>query len=266
MPELRNAMEIFKLLPGSNCRRCLAPTCLAFAAAAFKGDRRLSDCPFLDSATLDQCQASSPQRQSMEQEFEKVLEPLKNKISAVDFPSSTARLGASLQGGQLVIKSLGKDFLVSPDGSVVSACHVHSWITLPLLTYIVSCSGKRLSGKWIPFRELKDGVSWGPLFADQFEKPLKQIADNNADLFETMIHVFSGRPESPPVNADIAIALQLLPRLPILICYWKAEDGIESSLRTLVDSTAEDNIEVESLFTLCVGLMRMFARIADTHG
>jgi hypothetical protein len=111
----------------------------------------------------------------IEEEYQKSLEPLKREVGAIDFPSSAERIGASLSGNKLVIRSLGKDFQVSPDGNVVSACHVHAWITVPLLNYIVSCSGKAPSGKWVPFRELKDGISWGPLFADQFEIPLNKL-------------------------------------------------------------------------------------------
>ncbi len=266
MSEFKNAMEIFKLLPGTNCRKCLVPSCLAFAVAAFQGERRLRDCPYLDGVILAQYDGQSPHWMMMEQEYQESLEPLKREIARVVFTSSVERLGATLSGERLVIRSLGKDFLVSPDGSVVSACHVHAWIAVPLLNYVISCAGRPLSGKWVPFRELSDGVSWGPLFAEQFETPLRHVADANPDLFETMIQIFNGRPEASPIGADISIALQPLPLLPILICYWKPGDGLESFLKVLVDSTAEDNLNIESIFILCVGLMRMFAKVAASHG
>ncbi len=265
MKQFRNSMEIFRILPGTNCRKCRLPTCLAFAVAVFKGDRRLGECPGLPSDIIDQHQGHLPNWLMMEQDFHKALEPLKREIARVDFPSSAKRLGASLSGNSLLIKSLGRDFQVFPDGRVVSACHVHAWVTAPLLNYVVSCLGKDLSGKWIPFRELKDGVSWGQLFAEQFETPLKHVADTNPELFETMVQIFSGHPEPSPIGADISIALQPLPRLPILICYWKPEDGLESYLKALVDSTAESNLNIESIFILCVGLMRMFAKVAESH-
>ena len=84
--------------------------------------------------------------------------------------------------------------------------------------------------------------------------------------FKNAMEIFNGHPEPSPVGADISIALQPLPRLPILICYWKPEDGLESFLKALVDSTAEANLNIESVFILCVGLVRMFAKVADSHG
>lgn len=41
---------------------------------------------------------------------------------------------------------------------------------------------------------------------------------------------------------------------------------MESFLKVLVDSTAEDNLNIESIFILCVGLIRMFAKVAESHG
>jgi CO dehydrogenase/acetyl-CoA synthase gamma subunit (corrinoid Fe-S protein) len=48
MSTLNNPVEILKLLNKSNCRECHEATCLAFAAAVFKGRKRLQDCPHLD--------------------------------------------------------------------------------------------------------------------------------------------------------------------------------------------------------------------------
>ena len=56
-----------------------------------------------------------------------------------------------------------------------------------------------------------------------------------------------------------------MPRVPILFLYWKAEDGIDSQLSVLFDSTADDNLGIEAIYSLAVGLDIMFDRIVDTH-
>lgn len=60
-------------------------------------------------------------------------------------------------------------------------------------------------------------------------------------------------------------ACACLPRLKILICYWSSEHGLESFLETLVDNTAANNLNIESIFILCVGMLRMLAKVADTY-
>jgi len=43
-------LEIYKLLPRSNCRACGQPTCMAFAALAATGVKGAEDCSSLDDA------------------------------------------------------------------------------------------------------------------------------------------------------------------------------------------------------------------------
>jgi 4Fe-4S ferredoxin len=38
-------MELYKLLPKTNCKRCGKPTCMAFALELFKGKVKVDDCP-----------------------------------------------------------------------------------------------------------------------------------------------------------------------------------------------------------------------------
>jgi hypothetical protein len=54
--------------------------------------------------------------------------------------------------------------------------------------------------------------------------------------------------------------------MPILICYWKPEDELESDLNLFFDSRAEENLNIEAIYTLVAGLVTMFEKIAVTHG
>lgn len=60
--------------------------------------------------------------------------------------------------------------------------------------------------------------------------------------------------------------LRPLPSVPILICYSKPEDGLESDLNLFFDATAEENLKIEALYALCTGLVRMFEKIGLRHG
>jgi len=138
MIQLNNAMEIFKILPKTNCRDCLVPTCFAFAAAAFKGEKRLGDCLHLDKATLETFSIQNSDSRTLEREQEQALEQLRRNLAGVDLSSAAERLQASFSGDRLTIKCLGKDFHVDSQGNVPSECHVHGWVTIPLLNYVIS--------------------------------------------------------------------------------------------------------------------------------
>lgn len=266
MAQLNNAMDIFKILDRTNCGACRVPTCLAFAAAVFKGEKRLRDCPHIEKSKIEQFKVNNSDSRTLDRELDNLLADLRREVGRVDFSSSAERLGATLSNDVLTIKCLGKDFHVDKKGNVVSDVHVHGWITVPLLNYVISCEGKPVSGNWVPLRELKGGASWGPLFEQRCEKPLKQVADRYTDLFEFMIQIFSAKRAPHAFESDIAVVMHPLPRIPVLICYWKAEDDMESSLNVFFDDTAEDNLDVDSLYRITAGMVLMFEKIALTHG
>jgi len=266
MYQLKNPMEIFKLLDKSNCRECMEATCLAFAAAVFTGKKQLDECPHLDSDIIERFGVRTVKRKPIEQDLDKSVEQLKRKITTIDLSSTAQRLGARFSDNKLTIKVLGKDFSVDSMGNLSSDIHIHSWVTIPILSYIIGSAGIPVSGQWVPFRELKNGKTWYRLFEQRCEKPLKRVADNYTDLFEDMIHIFDGVQVGNHYASDISLVLHPLPKVPILICYWKPEDGLESSLNIFFDSTAEDNLNIESIYVLGTGLVRMFEKIALRHG
>ena len=266
MSQLKNTMEIFKLLDKTNCRECNEATCLAFAAAVFKGQKQLDECPNIESDIIERFGGQTEKRTTIEQDLDESVEQLKRKIATIDLSSSAQRLGAMFYNDKLTIKILGKDFSVDSKGNLSSDIHIHPWVTIPILSYIIESAGMPISGKWVPLRELKNGKTWYRLFGQRCEKPLKRVADTYTDLFEDLIHIFNGRQVEDHYDSDISLVLYPLPKVPILICYWKPEDGLESSLNLFFDSTAEDNLNIESIYALGVGLVSMFEKIALRHG
>ncbi|MBT8369847.1 MAG: DUF3786 domain-containing protein [Deltaproteobacteria bacterium] len=266
MSRLKNPMEIFKLLEKSNCRECNQPTCLAFAAAVFKGQKQLSDCPRLDQHVIERFDGEIEKRSTIEDDQEKIVEQLKSKITQIDLSTKAQRLGARFSGNKLTVRILGKDFSVDTQGNITTDIHVHAWIAIPVFNYIIGGQGIPVSGKWVPFRELEGGKTWYRLFGQRCEKPLKKVADTYTDLFEDMIHIFNGQQVENHYASDISLVLHPLPGVPILICYWKPEDGLESDLNIFFDATAEENLNIESIYALGTGLVRMFEKIALRHG
>lgn len=266
MSQLNNPLEIYKLLPRSNCRQCQSPTCLAFADAVFKGQKRLNDCLHLERNIIEQFDGKIARQMTLEQQQEKFLEQLKKGIAAIDFSSAAERIGAAFSGGKLTIKCLSKHFTVDSGGRITSDCHINLWVAIPLLNYIISSAGHRVSGKWVPFRELKNGMRFNPLFEHRCENTLKEIADADMDLFEDILYIFGGRPAAENLSADISLVLYPLPKVPILICYSKTEDKSESKLTLSFDQTADDNLNIESIYLLIGGIVTMLQKIASRHG
>ena len=265
MPKINSAIDVLRLLDKSNCRECGYPTCLAFAAAVFKGQKTLDKCAHLNQSIIDEYPFKNNCVPS-ERNISEPLEDLRKKLKNVDFEEAAERLGANYLNGRLTVKVCGKDFSVDKQGKFYSEIHIHSWITIPLLNYIIYGEGKEPVGEWISFRELKRALDWYNFFVHQCEKPLKKVADSYTDLFEDMLHIFYGKRVKNHYESDISIVLYPLPKVPILICYWRPEDGLESSLNLFFDKTASDNLNIESIYLLGVGFVTMFEKVALRHG
>lgn len=265
MSKLNTPFEVYKLLPKSNCGQCRIPTCLAFSAAVIKDQKRLADCPHLDRDTIARFAGKIDAPASLEGALEKSLSRLKEKTQTADILSRAERLGAARSGDRLTIKCLGKDFAIDSQGNLASQCHTHTWFAVLLLNYVLHARGTDATGRWTPLRELGSGARWASLFEQRCEKPLKQIADTHVELFENLITLFSGMSSANNFSADISVLLYPFPKVPVLICYWKREEDIDSKLHVFFDSTAEDNLDIESLFSLGVGIVGMIEKIMVKH-
>lgn len=266
MAKFVTPLEIYKLLPQSNCRQCYLPSCLAFATAVLKGEKKLADCPCLSVEAAADADEAVGARTSMDRNMEEVFFRLQKEVAGIDLAARAAPVGGRMVDDRLAVSCLGKDFLVGADGSVTSECHINPWVTVPLLHYVLESTGAEPAGHWVSMRELVDGPTWNPLFVQRCEMALQRIADRQPQLFEDMIGIFSGRQSSRLFGADISIILAPLPKVPVLICYWRAEDDLDSRLAIYFDRTADRHLRVELLHTMGVGMVSMFAKIGHLHG
>ena len=265
MAGLNSPMDILKLLNKSNCRECGETTCLAFAATVFKGQKQLDQCPHLPEDTVAEQGGRIERRKTVEEDAGEAVVHLKQTVAQMDLKAVAPRIGAEYVHEKLILKVLGKNVGVDAQGNLSADIHLHPWITIPILSYIINCQGKPVSGKWVPMRELKNGAAWYPLFRQRCEKSLIKVADTYPDLFRDMLHIFNGKKVENHYDSDISLVLHPLPKIPILICYWHPEDGMESDLNIFFDANADDNLGLESIYSLGAGLVRMFEKISGTH-
>lgn len=251
LTQIKTPLDVYKLLPKSNCKQCSLPSCLAFSAAVLSGEKQLADCPHIAGSIVGEPKKIEIHKSTL-QRREEAADQLRSQIASIDLHTVAQKLGAKMIDEKLAIKCLGKDFFVDSMGNITSKYHTNAWITLILLEHIIRSKGDNPSGRWIPFRELKKGAERNPLFEQLCEKPLKEMADTHTALFEDIIYIFSGDRLTNMFSSDISLVLYPLPKVPILICYWKAGGDIESSLHIFFDSTVENHLNIQEIFDLGV--------------
>jgi hypothetical protein len=266
MQKPKNAFEIFQMLEKSNCGNCGAKTCLAFAGAVFLGQRRLEECPRLDPSVIERMSVDQGLSTTAEAEGLAYLEKLRAEVATIDLKAAARRIGAQYSENKLTLKVLGKNFSVDDRGNFYADIHVNPWIAVPFLNHILFGEGLMALGRWVSFRELKNGRERYPLFQKRCEQALLRVADVYTPLFDDMVHLFGGQQVRRQFASDISVVLHPLPRVPIMICYWQPSEGLSSSLNVFFDNTADKNLDIGAIFSLGVGLAQMFTKIALRHG
>lgn len=266
MSRPKNVMEIFQLLDKSNCRECGEKTCLAFASSVFMDKKKLDGCPKLDRDTISRFSEKVENQKTVEQDPDEYLKIFKTEIAGIDLDAAAKRVGGRFSNDRLTLMILGKAFRVSSSGDIFADIHINPWVAVPFLNYVVHGRGLTVMGNWVSFRELKNGKERYPLFQKRCEEPMKRVADTYTGLFGDMVQIFGGKKVEKQFESDISVVLHPLPKVPIMVCYWLPEDGLESSLNVYFDKTADKNLDIGSVFTLGAGLSQMFEKLARRHG
>lgn len=266
MSQFANVMEVFALLEKNNCRKCGEKTCMVFAANVFMGKRQLDQCPLVDPEVAGRFAGQERKTTALENDFDTMVAELKSRLKTLDLAARAETIGAVYKENRLALKIMGKDFSVDDQGNGYTDIHVNSWILVTVFNYILHCQGIPLAGNWVPLRELPGGQDWYRLFGKQCEEVLQQTADTYPDLFADLVDLFGGRQVAGLFDADVGVVLSPLPLVPMFICYWRAEDGMESALNLFFDSTASANLGMDGLYQLGVGIARMLEKLALQHG
>ncbi len=234
------------------------------AGAVLRNRRKAAECPSLDSKTAAELDA--PEEMSQDGEGISFLKELKAKAASIDLAEAARRIKARFEDGRLTLKVMGKDFTVDSKGELFAEIHINPWVAVPFLQHVLNGKGVEPKGDWVSFRELKGGRERYPLFQKRCELALKKVADAYTELFDLMVQLFGGKKVAPQFQSDISVVLYPLPLVPMMICYWLAAEGMDSSINVFFDRSAEENLDIDSVFELGVGFARMVSNLSIRHG
>ena len=102
-----NAMEIFQILPKTNCKECGQSTCLAFAGAVFTGKLGLSVCPYVPQDKLQQFGGNKKGTNPIEEEFYAVIRELQTRLLSLDMEETAKTIKAEYEEGIITIPIFG---------------------------------------------------------------------------------------------------------------------------------------------------------------
>ncbi len=265
-------LEVFKMLPGTNCGDCGVSTCLAFATRVIKEAEELSRCPHLSAAARGKTEALRQQQEAgLGRRRESVAiaaEVMHAKMAPLNLAQLATGLAATFgeEDGRpyLALTYLGRKVKVfKNEVQYPPGTPADPWDAILLYNYIASQGNRPLSGTWITFKDLPNSVSKVKTLT-RLEAKLAQAFTGQGETLRRLSLKLGAEESLPESQAQVAVVFRPLPRLPIMLMFWDAdaEEGFGAQARFLFDSEVLAYLDLESLLFLVEKLVERLLEAA----
>lgn len=117
-----------------------------------------------------------------------------------------------------------------------------------VLHYLAMATGKPLTGELIDFRQLPAGLSYHASFNSRVTRKLLNAFanDDGTHLFNAARALDVERVD----YGDVGLKIWALPRVPVIIAFWVADEEFPANMSILFDSTISDYLSTEDVAVL----------------
>lgn len=192
-------------------------------------------------------------------QFERMLDTARTRLCGRDPDEIAARCAVKTAPGGLVVETLGQCVHVAlPDCTLMPP--LAKWHTLVVLHYLDQAEGLCPVERPMSFSQYPDGLVRGSGFDREAESvirtqlgclPPQELAQRCAAIDGVCC----------PSNADFCVKIPFLPRYPLWLRIWFADEEFPASGRLLLDETAPHQLSMEDAVT--VGSI-VLDRLCDT--
>ncbi len=243
-------IAIYKKLPGTNCGKCGEATCMAFAMKVKKAQASLNDCPFTEVVTAED--AEPQQATTGFSNYEQVSGELEKEVLKADFRSAAGAVGGEYQCHDnrevIRLRMLTRNYEVRKDGLFWDNTYCSdAWTKIILYDYLRRQGRKPLTGEWISLGNFPHTASHVKAFQSNAERKVIETFKNDLDGLKRRCTEMGGREIEGRIKADFTGCFDLLPRVPLYLSCWQADEEFDPDCKIMFDSGAEDHLDIEYL-------------------
>ncbi len=254
-------IDIYKKLPGNNCGECGESTCMAFALKVKSAQRKITECPYVKQEEGESVDQESVV--TMENNYKRVSRELEEEVKNVDLKEAAAAIGGNYEnrngGGVIKLKMMNKEYEVRNEGLFDNDNYCqHSWSKIIIYDYVRRKGGIPLTGDWVSLWHFPDSASHSKAFQQNAEGKIAEKFNSNLSGLVSRCNELEGIETSGKLKADYACGFNLLPRVPMYLSFWVADDEYSASCKLYVDRSAEAYIDIEYLAYLLEVFVKIF--------
>lgn len=176
-------------------------------------------------------------------------------------PSALAeRMNFGWDGQQLTALSLGIPFSIRwQDGEVQPK--LNSWHALTILQYLANGEGIEPTGRYIALSDFRQGgLARGISFDRGNDRVLERLGTYDAATLRAGAVKLGGRElrEKP----DLTFLFSFLPKLPVKLHIWLADEDFPATGKVLFDASAERDLQIEAAGTAAGILLELLEKAA----
>ena len=252
---MKTAVEIYKLLPKTNCGNCGTPTCFGFAAKLSANLATPDQCASMTTAAREiLTEASAGKRETPGTVYEQALESLQPKIQALDFGKTAGQFGATVVGPDaLEIVFLNETFRVTKEKVTdAGGKEPRPWISILIYNHLCMPNPPKPAEEWITFGSVPASHAKDKAWAGHVEDEIAKHFAGNVEGLKAACERFGGKPATISGSHDLAYAFRFFPHYPVLLLFYDAvaEENFPAQCKLLLDKTAPNYLDIESIVVL----------------
>ncbi len=125
-----------------------------------------------------------------------------------------------------------------------------------ILHYLIHAKGTPRSGKWIPYRELPDGLFYAQTIEGVLA-PLVQTYGRNLEAFYSQAEKLGARSSK---EFDCGVVIHSFKKVPLLLIMYPADEEFDAEANILFDSSISDYLKTDIVKLITVYTVQLFLK------
>jgi hypothetical protein len=252
---MRTAVDIFKLLPKTNCGSCGMPTCFGFAAKVAAGMASITSCASLSEAAKAALAGEELGRKgSPGTVYEQALELLRPRFRALDLQRVAEISGAVVAGPDSIeLPFLNEKYRITRERITdLAGKEPLPFISILIYNHLCMPDPPPPSGEWITFGSVPASHAKDKAWAGHVEEVIARHFSGNVEGLRAACERMGGVMAEVKGNHDAAYEFRFFPRYPALLLFYDAvpDEDFPAQCKLLLDKHVDRYLDIESIVVL----------------